>query len=550
MFLRLRTSLAALLCAGVWMVCLEKPGAARAEQQDTACRAHPRAAEFPGTVPEDAPRVSEVVTVDLRVPAWHSTGLYAAPGETISVELPPELADKHLRVRIGCHKDRLREPRRRESSITVSVPLAAATTEVCNPFGGLVYIEVPRDLDLDSAQIRITGAVRAPYYVLGRTTLEQWRSRIRQRPAPWAELEGRKIVLSVPSEVVRTLDDPQSLMEFWDAVLDAQATLAAIPTRRVRPERMVADVQISAGYMHSGYPIMVHLPSARVMVDLQRLRNNGHGDVWGFFHELGHNHQRPEWTFRGTVEVTCNLFTLYCLDKLCANRNPRREVTREYRERRIRRYLEGGARFEEWQRDPFLALQMYMQMQEAFGWEAFIKVFAEYRQLPPEERPRSDDEKRDQFLVRFSRTVGRNLGPFFEAWGVPTSEDARLDAGRLSRAGRGGPVEPAGLSQLCRQASSSEPPSAGRRFGRQQIGRGRCVPVQPGACVPGSPGTRRRKKGQARRQADLELVKLLFPPTGIYGTRVSGVVWIFKALARRTGHAGHYWLGQGGAGIV
>ena len=27
--------------------------------------------------------------------------------------------------------------------------------------------------------------------------------------------------------------------------------------------------------------------------------------------------------------------------------------------------------------------------------------------------------------MRFSKTVGRNLGPFFEAWGVPTGEAAR-----------------------------------------------------------------------------------------------------------------------------
>ena len=48
-----------------------------------------------------------------------------------------------------------------------------------------------------------------------------------------------------------------------------------------------------------------------------------------------------------------------------------------------------------------------------------------YRDLPAGERPRTDAEKRDQCLVRFSRTVGRDLGPFFEAWGVPTSPEAR-----------------------------------------------------------------------------------------------------------------------------
>ena len=53
------------------------------------------------------------------------------------------------------------------------------------------------------------------------------------------------------------------------------------------------------------------------------------------------------------------------------------------------------------------------------------QVFATYRALRDAARPKSDDEKRDQWLVRFSQQVGRNLGPFFEAWGVPTSPSAR-----------------------------------------------------------------------------------------------------------------------------
>ena len=91
----------------------------------------------------------------------------------------------------------------------------------------------------------------------------------------------------------------------------------------------------------------------------------------------------------------------------------------------VYRYRDGGSDFQAWQSDPFLALLMYLQVQEAFGWEALRETFAAYRALAPEERPRTDDEKRDQWLVRLSRTVGHDLGPFFEAWGVPTSPEAR-----------------------------------------------------------------------------------------------------------------------------
>ena len=398
---------------------------------ETPPNAHRRAKDFPGAVPLDAPRVSKTVSIDVGTPGWHGTGLYAAPGETITVALPRNAADKGLRLRIGCHKDRLRDARRREPVITVSESLTQPSGTAMNPFGGLVYIEVPRDVALGSIEVKIENGVAAPHFILGTTTLDAWRSEIRTLPAPWAELETDKLILSVPSSVVRELDDPESLMKFWDEVMDAQATLAAIPVDRVRPERIVADIQISAGYMHAGYPIMIFLPSARVLVDLPRLKNNGHGDVWGFFHELGHNHQNYDWTFRGTGEVTVNLFSLYCMERACNNANPRREVTAGYRKDRLQRHVDGGAEFGQWQRDPFLALQMYMQLQEAFGWEPFQKTFAEYRELPQDERPRSDDAKRDQWLVRFSKTVGKDLGPFFENWGVPTSEAARASIADL-----------------------------------------------------------------------------------------------------------------------
>lgn len=87
-------------------------------------------------------------------------------------------------------------------------------------------------------------------------------------------------------------------------------------------------------------------------------------------------------------------------------------------------YIARGSRFEEWKSDPFLALTMYIQVIEEFGWEPVKQVIAEYRQLSPEERPRTDAQKRDQWMIRLSRAVGKNLAPFFDLWGVPVSQEA------------------------------------------------------------------------------------------------------------------------------
>ena len=215
----------------------------------------------------------------------------------------------------------------------------------------------------------------------------------------------------------------------------APGEVITITVTRKRAERFVTDTQISAGYMHSGYPLMAGLDIGSTFVDKARIMRNGHGGVWGLFHEIGHNHQNSLWVYRGTTEVTVNLFSLYVFEKMCGL-EPKDKihggVLPANREHSLKKYLEDGKKFEKWQRDPFLALYMYSMMQEDFGWEPFTKVFKEYRAADKSELPKNDDDKRDQWMVRFSRMVGKNLGPFFDAWGVPTSQEAKKSISSLS----------------------------------------------------------------------------------------------------------------------
>jgi hypothetical protein len=181
--------------------------------------------------------------------------------------------------------------------------------------------------------------------------------------------------------------------------------------------------------MHSGYPIMTGLDVTRTFVDLPKLKTADGG--WGFYHEIGHNHQNPDWTFGGTTEVTVNLFTMYALETVCGV--SKEEATRRALvdpAPRIKKYL-AKPDFDAWKADPFLALAMYAQLRNEFGWAPYKTVFADYRRLAAKERPRTEEEKRDQWMARMSKAVGRNLGPFFEAWGVPTSAGARKSVADL-----------------------------------------------------------------------------------------------------------------------
>ena len=389
--------------------------------------AHPAASNFPGAVPPDAPRVTRNIEVDTSVPRWHSTGLYAAPGELVTVTMPTSAAKTgRFHVRIGAHTDSIWELSEwtRMPEISRRFTIFEIETVIANAFGGLIYIEVPDNAGHGHIIVEIQDAVEAPLFVLDETDSVLWRKEIRHSPAPWAEIAGRNMIVTVPASEVRNLDNPAAVAETWDRVLDLNAELAAWPsTTRQSPERFVVDRQISVGYMHSGYPLMAHLDQQTNLVDARHLSSECN---WGFYHEVGHNHQADDWTFDGTVEVTVNLFTLYAFEFLCGipvaeNKNG----SAAFRAEQMARYDFDSPDFEQWKREPFLALVMYEQLQQEFGWDAYQQVFATYRALPDSERPKNDGEKRDQWMVRFSRQVGRNLGPFFESWGVPTSQAAR-----------------------------------------------------------------------------------------------------------------------------
>ncbi|RYG65902.1 hypothetical protein EON80_16460, partial [bacterium] len=49
----------------------------------------------------------------------------------------------------------------------------------------------------------------------------------------------------------------------------------------------------------------------------------------------------------------------------------------------------------------------------------------EYEAMPEAQQPKTDQEKRDQWMIRFSKAIGRNLGPFYTAWGIPISTSAK-----------------------------------------------------------------------------------------------------------------------------
>lgn len=398
----------------------------------------PAAADYPGAVPDKAPRINRNLTIDGDWRGWLSgrgaagwtakemrpTGLYAAPGEVITVTAPEAIAGKGFEVVIGSYGGGLenREKWERYPRLQRSVEINGPVTTISSGLGGLVTIRVPKDAKAGPLAFSLSGGVAAPVYVAGKTDLKQWRSEIRKYPAPWAELVSDRIILALPSRYLRDLDDPDQVMQAWSEIIDKAAELCGgVDRNRYRAERIVFDRQTAAGYMHSSYPVAAPQDrSVEQAVDARALREEGN---WGFFHEYGHNHQHDLWALPGTGETTCNLWSVYLFEEWVGK--PREEghdaVRPLDRKQRMNAYFEGGRNFEEdW--SVWTALETYLQVQEAFGWEPFKKVFAEYNTLPESEWPKTQQEKNDQWVIRLSRACGTNLAPFWKTWNVPLSD--------------------------------------------------------------------------------------------------------------------------------
>uniref|UniRef100_A0A0D9R459 TRPM8 channel associated factor 2 n=1 Tax=Chlorocebus sabaeus TaxID=60711 RepID=A0A0D9R459_CHLSB len=352
---------------------------------------------------------------------WVSTGLYLLEGQNAEVSLSEVAASAGLRVQIGCHTDDLTKARKLSRAPVVTHQCCMDRTErsVSCLWGGLLYVIVPKGSQLGPVSVTIRGAVPAPYYKLGKTSLEEWKRQMQEDPAPWGELATDNIILTVPTKNLQALKDPEPVLRLWDEMMEAVARLAAEPFPLRRPERIVADVQISAGWMHSGYPIMCHLESVKEIINEMDMRSRG---VWGPIHELGHNQQRHGWEFPPhTTEATCNLWSVYVHETVLGipRAQAHEALSPPEREKRIKAHLGKGAPLCDW--NVWTALETYLQLQEAFGWEPFTQLFAEYQTLS--HLPKDNTGRMNLWVKKFSEKVKKNLVPFFEAWGWPVQKE-------------------------------------------------------------------------------------------------------------------------------
>uniref|UniRef100_A0A3Q2D9Z1 Peptidase M60 domain-containing protein n=1 Tax=Cyprinodon variegatus TaxID=28743 RepID=A0A3Q2D9Z1_CYPVA len=182
------------------------------------------------------------------------------------------------------------------------------------------------------------------------------------------------------------------------------ADLAVIPQKFIRKERIVADVQISAGWLHSGYPIMMHSSIGGELFNPEDARTKG---LWGEVHELGHNQQRTCWEFSPhTTEATCNLWSVYVHEEVLGLN--RAKVTFSFlTDTRPQRLSICVAHCSSKQKNKNICIILTL----------YFLVFARYHDM--RNFPVHNEEKMNLYAETFSKATEMNLTGFFKAWGWP-----------------------------------------------------------------------------------------------------------------------------------
>ena len=326
------------LCFSILLLILEPPaysGLLFSEPEQTYQHLMPSGDEFPGSVPKGAERINQTLLFSLHPRSFSelrlhfppinrkSTGLYRVPGEPVTIRVdsaPGNTSHRRPFIRIGAHTDNLinipPSQRKRVAFASDIMKLEEAIQHDRDWASGLIYFE-SNGVGTDSFEVTIFGGARAPWFKLGRDSLAQWNDEIRHYPAPWAELEGEHTILTLPSAMIRDLDDPIAVVTAYDQLVrDANALVGLTPDSSEPmdkapdlPFRFVIDIQSDYGSRsHSEYPIVLWwLENDNPMLYLEpdTIRSG-----YILRHELGHNYEPHNFAFEppGAAQTFANLF--------------------------------------------------------------------------------------------------------------------------------------------------------------------------------------------------------------------------------------------------
>jgi len=217
---------------------------------------------------------------------YRPTGLFAAPGEIVTLTIPEDLVGK-IRVYIG-HLHYLLN----------FGALKRSKQKIASPFGGLIVIRVMRK-DIGMFDVTVENAIEAPNFVFGKNSNDDW-NRMKHLAVPWT-------VLTVPGQMaiyietlkMKSVTNMTGVMAPVKESMDVFEEMLGVP-RGFQPgeERVIYDPKMGGGgytwvWLYAGVVLCTGAGESVIAANYYTsLIDNFYSSV--VFHEIGHRGCYPD----------------------------------------------------------------------------------------------------------------------------------------------------------------------------------------------------------------------------------------------------------------
>ena len=389
--------------------------------------------------------------------ARRPTGYYLAAGDIAKITVPASIPkDGTFVIRVGAnvHDKYIKSTIERPFRISNKFPIVSEVTEIANPYGGGIYIDVPYLATAGaSVDIKIQNAVPAPFFqstALKNTTLAEWQNVQRKNPAPWADFMSDKVMLTVPTKWIYAYDDPVALMKDWDNRID---TISGLTGKQKARNNQVLFALVDTSLLGDGFGI--GYPTGNNEYKPGRA-TDGNSKHWllvpgssqlkfgaSEFHELGHAELFSN--FPGEGEATINVLYIAIKNKLYGENidealgesmSRHKEIGREVAavnwmvtpNFRAGKEMDTSSSEKNEVRYQERGYAKYVEVAALFGWDKLEAFWGEENRvaqlgLVPAGKGLSAT---DSQILRMSIAAGVDLTPLIHFWGVQPVNAAAL----------------------------------------------------------------------------------------------------------------------------
>jgi len=291
--------------------------------------------------------------------------------------------------------------------------------------GGNVYVSYFDDHAETAPAVSVhfpTGKVNG-FFDVSKHTNADWDRLLDQAVSPIMDARGKHIQVAYPVEWfnVYTRGKGVELINNYDAMLHHHYTLMGlVKYKKVPKNRILARVNFNY-YMFRDRDGVAYLGNKGTMRMVADPKVVIVGDpCWGFCHEVGHVLQmRPQMTWGGMTEVSCNIFTMYTVtamgnkSRLAAQKNYAKARRKTIEARPKQSFLADKDVFN--RLVPFWQLHLYFSRNGRPDF--YADVMEEMRSRP--HAGSGDESIRNQFeFVKICCDVSElDLTDFFDKWG-------------------------------------------------------------------------------------------------------------------------------------